>query len=163
EQAAVLLHSARRVFVVGIGTSLHAAMIGAWLLRAAGADARAVSSFDFALYPDSFPVSAEDAVVVMAHTGVKTYSAVSMQRPNEAPACGLVIKAREAAYVPVDALAAEQFLHGPMVAMNEGDLLAAVAVPGNAYDRVAAICAVANGMGARLWIVGSSVAATPQA
>jgi glucosamine--fructose-6-phosphate aminotransferase (isomerizing) len=268
EQATTLLAPVRRIFVVGIGTSLHAAMIGAWLLRAAGADARAVSSFDFALYPDSYPLAAEDAVVVMAHTGVKTYSAVSIQRahdagarvlsvgslsaehpgsdlilrtvereqsaaytashlaamtvmaqvatvlgegrgaasvngfraaldripeqisdllaretevqpvaedalrrqiyaiaagPNEATALELVIKAREAAYVPIDALHAEQFLHGPMVTFNEGDLLVAVAVPGNAYDRVAAICAVAAAMGGTLWIVGSSVPATPDA
>ena len=268
EQAAALLAPARRIFVVGIGTSLHAAMIGAWLLRAAGSDARAVSSFDFALYPDSYPLTAEDAVVVMAHTGVKTYSAVSIQRahdagarvlsvgsltaehpgselilrtvereqsaaytashlaamtvmaqvatvlgegrgasgvnhfraaldrlpeqiaevltretevqpvaedalrrqiyaiaagPNEATALELVIKAREAAYVPIDALHAEQFLHGPMVAFNEGDLLVAVAVPGNAHDRVAAICSVAAAMGGKLWIVGSSVPAIPDA
>jgi glucosamine--fructose-6-phosphate aminotransferase (isomerizing) len=268
EQAATLLVPARRIFVVGIGTSLHAAMIGSWLLRAAGSDARAVSSFDFALYPDSYSLTAEDAVVVMAHTGVKTYSAVSIQRahdagarvlsvgsltaehpgselilrtvereqsaaytashlaamtvmaqvatvlgegrsasgvngfraaldrlpdqiadvvaretgiqpvaedalqrqiyaiaagPNEATALELVIKAREAAYVPIDALHAEQFLHGPMVAFNEGDLLVAVAVPGNAFDRVAGICAVADAMGGRLWIVGSSVPSTPDA
>jgi glutamine---fructose-6-phosphate transaminase (isomerizing) len=268
EEAATLLAPARRIFVVGIGTSLHAAMIGAWLLRAAGSDARAVSSFDFALYPDSYPLTAEDAVVVMAHTGVKTYSAVSIQRaheaggrvlsvgsltaehpgselilrtvereqsaaytashlaamtvmaqvatvlgerggasgvngfrvaldqlpeqiagvlareaeiqpvaedalqrqiyaiaagPNEATALELVIKAREAAYVPIDALHAEQFLHGPMVAFNEGDLLVAVAVPGHAYDRVAGICGVAGAMGGTLWIVGSSVPAPPDA
>jgi glutamine---fructose-6-phosphate transaminase (isomerizing) len=267
-QASALLAPARRVFVVGIGTSLHAAMVGAWLLRAAGSDARAVASFDFALYPDSYPLTAEDVVVVMAHTGVKTYSAVSMQRmhdagvrvlsvgslsaehpgselilrtvereqsaaytashlaamtvmaqvatrlgearsasgvdgfraalerlpeeiaavlareaeiqpvaadalarqiyaiaagPNEATALELVIKAREAAYVPIDALHAEQFLHGPMVAFNEGDLLVAVAVPGNAFDRVAGICAVAGAMGGKLWIVGRPVAATPEA
>ncbi|MGH2615828.1 MAG: SIS domain-containing protein, partial [Thermomicrobiales bacterium] len=250
-QAAARLSGARRVFVTGIGTSLHAAMAGAWLLRAAGPDATAVPSFDFALYPESYPLTADDAVVVMAHTGVKTYSAVSMQRandagatvlsvgslsaehpesdlvlrtvereqsaaytsshlaamtvmaqvatalgeergvpgvdgfrdaldrlpdeiasvlaresevqpvaedalerqiyaiaagPNEATALELVIKAREAAYVPIDALHAEQYLHGPMVAFNEGDLLVAITVPGNAYDRVAAICAVANAM-----------------
>jgi glutamine---fructose-6-phosphate transaminase (isomerizing) len=267
-QAATLLVPARRIFVVGIGTSLHAALVGAWLLRAAGSDARAVSSFDFALYPDSYPLTAEDAVVVMAHTGVKTYSAVSIQRahdagarvlsvgslsaehpgselilrtvereqsaaytashlaamtvmaqvatllgegrgssgvagfraaldrlpdeiaavlareaevqpvaedalrrqiyaiaagPNEATALELVIKAREAAYVPIDALHAEQFLHGPMVAFNEGDLLVTVAVPGNAFDRVAGICAVAEAMGGKLWIVGAPVPATPGA
>ena len=267
-RAASLLAPARRTFVVGIGTSLHAAMVGAWLLRAAGADARAVASFDFAVYPDSYPLTAEDAVVVMAHTGVKTYSAVSIQRahdagarvlsvgsltaehpgselilrtvereqsaaytashlaamtvmaqlatlmgegrgasgvngfrsaldrlpeeiasvlareaeiqpvaddalqrqiyaigagPNEATALELVIKAREAAYVPIDALHAEQFLHGPMVAFNEGDLLVAVAVPGNAYDRVAGICAVAAAMGGKLWIVGSPVSTPPDA
>jgi glutamine---fructose-6-phosphate transaminase (isomerizing) len=266
DQALPLLAPARRVFVVGIGTSLHAAMVGAWLLRAAGSDARAVPSFDFALYPNSYPLTADDAVIVMAHTGVKTYSAVSMKRandagarvlsvgsvsadhpgselilrtvereqsaaytashltamtvmaqvatvlgegrgaagvdgfraalgrlpdeiaevlareteiqpvandalarqiyaigagPNEATALELVIKAREAAYVPIDALHAEQFLHGPMVAFNEGDLLVAVAVPGNAYDRVAGICAVANGMGGKLWIVGAPVSETP--
>jgi glucosamine--fructose-6-phosphate aminotransferase (isomerizing) len=268
EEAAAPLSAARRVFVTGIGTSLHASMVGAWLLRAAGADARAVPSFDFALYPDSYPLTAEDAVVVMAHTGVKTYSAVSMQRanaagatvlsvgsltaehpgsalvlrtvereqsaaytsshlaamtvmaqvatalgegrgapgvdgfravldrlpdqiadvlareaeiqpvaedalarqiyavgagPNEATALELVIKAREAAYVPIDALHAEQFLHGPMVAFNEGDLLIAVNVPGHAYERVAAICAVAEAMGGTLWVVGSAGDTTPDA
>jgi glucosamine--fructose-6-phosphate aminotransferase (isomerizing) len=268
DQAATLLAPARRVLVVGIGTSWHAAMVGGWLLRAAGLDARPVSSFDFALYPDSFPLRSDDAVVVMAHTGVKTYSAVAMRRaneagaqvisvgsrtaehpgssfvlrtvereqsaaytashlaamtvlaqvatslgedrgaagvagfrtaldtlpdqieavlgreeevqpvaedalrrqiyaigagPNEATALELVIKAREAAYVPIDALHAEQFLHGPMVAFNAGDLLVVVAVPGNAYERVAAISAVAAAMGGALWIVGASVAATPEA
>jgi glutamine---fructose-6-phosphate transaminase (isomerizing) len=83
--------------------------------------------------------------------------------PNEATALELVIKAREAAYVPIDALHAEQFLHGPMVAFNEGDLLVAVAVPGNAFDRVAGICAVAEAMGGKLWIVGAPVPATPGA
>jgi glucosamine--fructose-6-phosphate aminotransferase (isomerizing) len=268
EQGAVFLDPAQRIFVVGIGTSWHAAMVGAWLLRAAGSDARPVSSFDFALYPESFPLTPEDAVVIMAHTGVKTYSTVAMQRandagarvmavgsvtseypgaqlvlrtvereqsaaytashlaamtvlaqvatvlgeqrgaagvegfrdaldrlpeqiaevlgreaeiapladlalarpvyaiaagPNEATALELVIKAREAAYVPIDALHAEQFLHGPMVAFNEGDMLVAVTVPGNAYERVAAISAVAQAMGGRLWLVGSPVAAAPGA
>ena len=50
-----------------------------------------------------------------------------------------------------------------MVAFNEGNLLVAVAAPGNAYDRVAGICAVADAMGGKLWIVGSSVPATPAA
>jgi glucosamine--fructose-6-phosphate aminotransferase (isomerizing) len=50
-----------------------------------------------------------------------------------------------------------------MVAFNEGDLLVAVAVPGNAYDRVAGICTVADAMGGKLWVIGSPVAATPEA
>ena len=41
-QAAGRLAGAARVFVVGIGTSYHAALVGEWLLRAAGADAYAV-------------------------------------------------------------------------------------------------------------------------
>jgi glucosamine--fructose-6-phosphate aminotransferase (isomerizing) len=59
-QAAERLAASKRIFVTGIGTSYHAALVGEWLLRAAGADARAVMSFD--------------AVVVMAHTGVKRFS-----------------------------------------------------------------------------------------
>src|SRR5215210_7392672 len=86
EEAAQRLADARRIFTVGIGTSYHAALVGAWLLRAAGSDARAVSSFDFALYPDSYSLTAEDTVVVMAHTGVKTYSAYSIQRAHDAGA-----------------------------------------------------------------------------
>ncbi len=79
-EAAERLAAARRVFTVGIGTSYHAALVGAWLLRAAGSDARAISSFDFALYPESVDLTAADAVVVMAHSGVKQYSAVALAR-----------------------------------------------------------------------------------
>ena len=267
-EAAELLAPTDRVYVVGIGTSYHAALVGSWLLRAAGLDARAVFSFDFALYPESFPVRAEDAVVVMAHTGVKRFSGEAMARanaagatvlsvgsltaeqpdsrlvlrtvereqssaytsshlaamtvlaqvaialgerqgnagvgglrdalgglpdqvadalrregevepvareavarrvyaagagPNEATALELVIKAREAAYGQVDALAVEQFLHGPIVAVNEGDLAVLVQVPGAAAERIGEVAAVLDAMGARLWLVGGPVAATPAA
>lgn len=259
-QAADLISGARRVFVTGIGTSYHASLVGAWLLRAGGADARAVVSFDFATYPESYPVGADDAVIVMAHTGVKSYSALAMQRaaesgatvlsvgsltaehpgsrlvlrtvereksaaytsshltamtvlaqvatelgagfrddlgrlpdqvaevlsrqdevrpiardavsrrvyasgagPNEATATELVIKAREAAYGHVDGLPVEQFLHGPMVAVNAGDLAVVVHVPGAAAERVGQVAAVLDAMGAHLWLVGQGVAATPKA
>ena len=83
EEAARRLDAARRIFVVGIGTSYHAALVGGWLLRAAGSDARAVSSLDFSVYPESFAVSHDDAVVVMAHSGVKTYSSLALRRAAE--------------------------------------------------------------------------------
>lgn len=86
EAAADRLAGASRVFLVGIGTSYHAALVGSWLFRAAGVDARAVNSFDFACYPDSFPLRAGDAVVVMAHSGVKRFSAAAMARAHEAGA-----------------------------------------------------------------------------
>ena len=267
-EAAGLLANARRIFVTGIGTSYHAALVGGWLLRAAGADARAVSSFDFALYPDDVPFREDDAVIVMAHTGVKRYSGEAMARaaaagatvisigslsaehpgsqlilrtvereksaaytsshvgamtvlaqvaaelgerngatatasfrdalaalpdqiadvlrrenevdpiarkaigsrvyaagagPNEATAIELVIKAREAAYGHVDGLAIEQFLHGPMVAFNAGDLAVIVNVPGNASERVGQIASVAAAMGGEVWLVGRSVEAVSNA
>jgi len=79
-EAAQRLASAQRVFTVGIGTSYHAALVGAWLLRAAGSDARAVSSFDFGLYPESADLGPDDAVLMMAHSGIKRYSNESLAR-----------------------------------------------------------------------------------
>ncbi|MGH2532846.1 MAG: SIS domain-containing protein [Thermomicrobiales bacterium] len=267
-ESAALLADATRVIVTGIGTSYHAALVGAWLLRAAGKDARAALSFDLARYPESYPIERGDAVIVMAHTGVKRFSAEAMARandagatvlsvgsltaehpgsqlvlrtvereqsaaytsshlaamtvlaqvatalgeadgapsiaglraaleqlpdqvaavlarheeilpvaraavgsrvyaagagPNEATALELVIKAREAAYGWVDALAIEQFLHGPMVTVNAGDLAVLINVPGRASERVAEIAAVLHAIGARLWIVGQPVEAAPEA
>jgi glucosamine--fructose-6-phosphate aminotransferase (isomerizing) len=263
EEAAGRLASARRVFTVGIGTSYHAALVGAWLLRAAGCDARAVSSFDFALYPASADIGADDAVVVMAHSGVKQYSTRSLERaaqvgatrisigsltaehegsqqvlrtverersaaftashlaamfvlaqiatvlgesrrsaltsdfraalqrlpgqvsdvlaredevvpiareaaarriyavgggPNEATALEAVIKVREAAQGWIDGLPIEQFLHGPLVAVNADDVAVIVNVPGAAAaERVGQITRVLDAIGARLWLIGSGI------
>ena len=52
KEAAAMIAGAERIFLTGIGTSYHAALAGSWLLRAAGYDARAVSSFDMAHYPE---------------------------------------------------------------------------------------------------------------
>jgi glutamine---fructose-6-phosphate transaminase (isomerizing) len=269
QEAAQRIGEAGRVFVVGIGTSYHAALMGGWLLRAAGSDARAVSSFDFAHYPESYALRADDAVIVMAHSGVKTFSSKAMQvaadadatvisvgsltaehpgsqlvlrttereksaaftsshtaamtvlaqvatalgeargvqgtrdfraglealpeqvadvlaredevqpisqlavdrrvyasgaGPNEISAIEAVIKVREAAYGWIDALAIEQFLHGPMVAVNEGDLNVVVNMPGSvAAGRVAEIVATLDALGSLLWLVGQGVEAVPDA
>ena len=267
-QAADRLASAERVFVTGIGTSYHAALVGEWLLRAAGADARAVMSFDFALYPETAGLRRGDAVIVMAHTGVKRFSGEAMARaaatgvpvisvgsltaehpgsqlvlrtvereksaaftashlaamtvlaqvavelgerrraggvaglrtalgrlpaevaavlaredevlpiareaagrrvyaagagPNAATALEAVIKVREAAQGWIDALPIEQFLHGPIVVVNAGDVAVLVNVAGPAAPRVAEIARVLAGIGARLWLVGQPVPAVPQA
>src|SRR5438128_2741266 len=71
EAAAELLGPARRVFAVGIGTSYHAALNAEYQLRLAGCNARAVSSFDFALYPPRLRPG--DAVLLFAHTGLRRY------------------------------------------------------------------------------------------
>jgi glucosamine--fructose-6-phosphate aminotransferase (isomerizing) len=266
--AAALLEGKPKVILTGIGTSYHAALAGAWLFRAAGFDARAISSFDLATYPGAFPLGPDDAVIVMAHTGVKSYSKLALDRavaagatvlsvgsaaaehpgsqlilrtvereksaaytashlaamtvlaqvataaaeqrglpdatqhreilttmpgqiagllnrwdeiepvaryandhrvyaigagPNEATALELVIKAREAAYGDVDALAAEQFLHGPIVTVNAGDLAVVIDVPGAAGERVAEITSVLEGIGTRIWIAGQPVCAVEEA
>ena len=76
--AAELLLDGDRVFLVGTGTSYHAARVGEYLLRAAGLDAWAVAAFDFALYPG--PLTERDAVIVISHRGVKRYSQDALAR-----------------------------------------------------------------------------------
>jgi glucosamine--fructose-6-phosphate aminotransferase (isomerizing) len=267
-EAAEIIESARRVFLTGIGTSYHAALVGAWFIRATGKDARAVSSFDLAFYPESWTLHPDDAVIVMAHTGVKTYSKVALERaveagaavisvgstaaehpgsqkivrtvereksaaytsshlcattalaqisvmlgsewnasgiqgwrerlaelpdlvqgildrqdevkpvageavnrrtyvagagPNEATALEAVIKVREAAYGWIDALAAEQFLHGPLIGVQPGDLGVMVNVPGAAFQRTSDIARVLDAIGLDIWLVGQGVPELPNA
>ena len=94
--AARLIGDARRIFVTGVGTSYHAALAGGWLLRAAGRDARAVLSYDFATYPESYPLTSDDAVIVMAHTGVKSYSKRALDRAVQAGAAVISVGSRAA-------------------------------------------------------------------
>lgn len=267
-EGAEIIEAARRVFVTGIGTSYHAALAGAWFIRATGKDARAVSSFDLAFYPESWNLHPGDAVIVLSHSGTRTYSKMALEHaaeagaaiisvgstsaehpgsqkilrtvereksaaftsshlsamtvlaqlaielgshwdasgvrgwrerllelpdliqelldrqdetkpiaseaiarrvyatgagPNEATALELVIKAREAAQGWVDALATEQFLHGPVVAVNEGDLAVMVNIPGAAFDRTSAIARMLDGLGADLWLVGAGDPQLPNA
>ena len=73
DDVAGLASRAKRVHVCGIGTSWHAALVGEHLLRSVGvSEARAWHSFEFASYPP--PLSGDDLVIVMAHSGTKHYS-----------------------------------------------------------------------------------------
>jgi glucosamine--fructose-6-phosphate aminotransferase (isomerizing) len=68
----------RRVFVVGTGTSWHAANQGAYFLRLAGADAVAVSAADCALWGPR--PSSDDALVLLSHRGTKRYTNEVLER-----------------------------------------------------------------------------------
>ena len=96
KEAAGRIAAARRIFLVGIGTSYHAAQIGEWLLRAAGCDARAIMSYDFAVYPESYPLREGDAVIIMAHTGTRQYTAEALRRATEAGLTAISIGSRQA-------------------------------------------------------------------
>ena len=76
--------SCRRLFIVGIGTSHHAALVGEHLFRAygGGVDVRAAHSFDFALYGPE--LGADDYVVAVSHRGTKRYTALALRRAREA-------------------------------------------------------------------------------
>ncbi len=86
-----------RLFLVGIGTSHHAAQVGEHLFRtcAGDADARAVHAFDFALYGP--PLTPRDVVVGISHRGTKRYTAASLARAREAGCMTVLITGEGAA------------------------------------------------------------------
>jgi glucosamine--fructose-6-phosphate aminotransferase (isomerizing) len=72
----------RRVWLCGTGTSWHAANHGAWLLSAAGVDARAVQAADAA---HGGPAPAEgDGLLLLSHTGAKRDARTVLQRARAA-------------------------------------------------------------------------------
>jgi glucosamine--fructose-6-phosphate aminotransferase (isomerizing) len=77
--------------------------------------------------------------------------------PNEITATELMIKTREAAFHKIDGLAAEQFLHGPTVSFNAGDLAVVIHVDGPAAERVGGIARVNQAMGGEIWTVGQPI------
>jgi glucosamine--fructose-6-phosphate aminotransferase (isomerizing) len=251
EGAAAVISGATRIWITGIGTSYHAALQGAWFLRSAGVDARAVTSFDFATYPDQFPLRSGDAVIVQAHTGVKSYSKLALDRavtagvpvisigsesaehpgsqfilrtceretsaaytsshvcamvqlatclgnatlraplsdlpgmiqtvldgkaaireqaerfaakhiyaigagPNEPVALEFIIKAREAALHQCDGVGLEQFFHGPIVAIGEGDAAIVIASAGASLARTTAVTTALLEIGCDVWSIGDS-------
>jgi glucosamine--fructose-6-phosphate aminotransferase (isomerizing) len=84
------LAGGERVWLVGTGSSLHAAELGAAMLARAGVDARFASSMEFARWA---PLRAGDSVVVLSHTGETAYARASRQRALDAGAETLSITA----------------------------------------------------------------------
>ena len=83
-RAAARQVAGRRTWLVGIGTSWHAAHHGAWLLHEAGIDAFALHAADVAPYARRF--DAADAVIVLSHTGHTGYTAQALEAAREAGA-----------------------------------------------------------------------------
>src|SRR5947208_16501896 len=76
-QAAARLARTNRIFIAGIGTSFHAATVGEYLLRLAGADTWSVRSFEFVHYPR--PLRASDGVIIVSHRGSKLHGNLAVQ------------------------------------------------------------------------------------
>ena len=77
-EAADMVRSARRTFVLGTGSSYHAAWAGEYLLRAAGAEAYAMTHFDFVNYPRV--THDGDLVISISHRGNKRYGVAAIER-----------------------------------------------------------------------------------
>ncbi|HEX5898332.1 MAG TPA: hypothetical protein VFY32_02950 [Solirubrobacteraceae bacterium] len=234
-QAAAQRIEGRRTWLVGIGTSWHAAHHGAWLLRDAGIDAAALHAADVAPYARRF--DAAEAVIVLSHTGHTGYTAQALAAAREAgaavvhvtgvgaggdvetvvaetsyaytashtgalmrlaqmaealgaalgplaavpaavarvldaPAANVdpperlleligagpnawtaqegALKIREASYVAAEGLSAEQFLHGPSVALDGHDTLVVLDGGGPAAARTEAIAGAMEVIGTRV-------------
>src|SRR5689334_14800030 len=72
----------RPVVIAGTGTSWHAAAQGAFLLRRAGVDARAVQNMEAVV--DGPPPRPDQALVLMSHRGTKRYGAELRRLAEEA-------------------------------------------------------------------------------
>lgn len=70
--AAAALAGCRRLWLVGTGTSQHAAILGTGMLESAGITAQAVSSQKFAVWPPRMEPT--DGVIVITHTGETSYA-----------------------------------------------------------------------------------------
>jgi glutamine---fructose-6-phosphate transaminase (isomerizing) len=70
--AAQSLQRSRRIWLVGTGTSYHAAILGAGLLQDAGRAAVAVSSMRFVVWAPI--VGPDDTIIVITHTGETAYA-----------------------------------------------------------------------------------------
>ena len=79
----------RRTFLVGTGTSWHAANQGAEMLRLAGMEARAVEAIDAALYGPR-PQSG-DALILLSHRGTKRYTSDVLNRARADGVATIVI------------------------------------------------------------------------
>ena len=76
-----LLARARRVFLVGSGTSLHAAEVGAWFFRTLSRgkiEAQAVQSFEMVAYLQG--LRPDDVVVAVSHSGTSTMTIRTLER-----------------------------------------------------------------------------------
>lgn len=100
---------------------------------------------------------------ILARAGeMETFSRRSASRqnyavgggPNEASALEVVIKVREAAFGRIDGMGLEQYLHGPVAALNAGDGVLLVNCPGPATQRVDAAAKVFATIGADMLVIG---------
>lgn len=97
------IRSRRKLFLIGIGTSYHAAQIGAHLFRghAPVTPCEAWHSFDFALFGPA--LSADDAVLAISHRGAKQFTLRALGMAKEA-GCSAALLVGQGAPAPPMAL-----------------------------------------------------------
>ncbi|MEE9325227.1 MAG: SIS domain-containing protein [Dehalococcoidia bacterium] len=91
------LVKAKRVYIVGIGTSWHASLVGEYLLRTVAdrEEAQAWNSFEFCAHPP--PLNDEALVIVMSHRGSKQVSAQALALSKKRGAVTAVVTGQDSA------------------------------------------------------------------
>ena len=104
-EAAAARVAGRRLFLVGTGTSWHAANQGAYFLRLAGADAIAVSAADCALWGPR--PTAADGLLLLSHRGTKRYTNDVLARARAEGVEAVVISGEGAPGADIETVAQE--------------------------------------------------------
>ena len=91
DQVAGNIANSERIFLVGIGTSHHAAQVVQEFMRVYGGGIQAwpVHSFDFALYGPE--LTSRDCVIIISHKGTKAYSVRALEKADAAGAKTVLI------------------------------------------------------------------------
>jgi len=95
-KVAAAIKEKRRVYLVGIGTSWHAALVAEhWFRRLAPSslEVQAWHSFEFHSYPPN--VGPNDAVLIISHKGTKTYSFLALEQAKAAGAYTISITSNQ--------------------------------------------------------------------
>lgn len=127
--AAALTIAARRVRLCGVGTSASAALVGEYLLRLVGIDARAVNALDLVAQPANF--DAGDLLMVVSHAGGRAYTARVLQRALHAGLKTIAIGERDGA------------LRGADVRIETGATESGIGQVGSFLSAVAVFAAIA--------------------
>jgi glucosamine--fructose-6-phosphate aminotransferase (isomerizing) len=90
------LREAARIWLVGTGTSQHAAELGTLMFAEQGIDARPISSAGFARFGPE--LDREDAVIVITHSGETAHAQAARERVLAAGAALVAITGRDAGW-----------------------------------------------------------------
>ncbi len=112
---------------------------------------------EFERFPDLFDrtLSREEQPREMAAYALERRTFCAGAGPDAPLALEASLKARETAYLTIDALPAEQFIHGPMVTLGPDDFAILVATHEAGRPRMRELLSVLDRIGLRSWVIGA--------